>query len=179
MVAPPPGGSSINGGVNSRTRAILIRAMQVPRKKVMVVADSTRDSSGALQYALSHAVLEHDELILCHVDNPNNWIHAINLNTFLKVPPNLVTAAVHAMSFDQGNGNGIANLGIDPVKDFLEQIMNECNRVQPKLRVRIERVSLEAGRDKANTILHHSEVLGVDILVIGQRRSLFPKGNLG
>ncbi|KAK9940724.1 hypothetical protein M0R45_017367 [Rubus argutus] len=67
----------------------------------------------------------------------------------------------------------------DPVKDFLEQIINECNRVQPKLLVRIERVALEAGRDKANTILHHSEVLGVDILVIGQRRSLFPKGNLG
>ncbi|KAM5583334.1 hypothetical protein ABKV19_003302 [Rosa sericea] len=153
--------------------------MQAPAKKVLVVADPTRDSSGALQYALSHSVLEHDELILLHVENPSNWIHAFNLNTLLKIPPNLATVAAQAMSFDHGKGNGIANSGIEPVKDFLEEMKNECNRAKPKLNVRIERVTLEAGTDRANTILHHSEVLGVDIIVIGQRRSLFPKGHLG
>ena len=152
--------------------------MQAPGKRVLVVADPTRESSGALQYALSHSLLDHDELILFHVDNSSNWMHSFNLNTFLKITPNRANAAAHAMSSDHhGNATGTA---IDPAKDFLEEMKKECNRTKPKLNVRVERVALEAGKDRANTILHHSEVLGVDILVIGQRpRSLFSKGHLG
>ncbi|KAL6195476.1 hypothetical protein ACLB2K_031095 [Fragaria x ananassa] len=152
--------------------------MQEPAKTVLVVADPNRESSSALQYVLSHSVLDHDELILFHVENPSNWIHAFHFNTFLKIPP--ANAGVHAMSSDHGSGSGTANLEKGTaVKDFLEEMKKECNRTKPKLNVRIERVAFEAGRDRANTILHHSEVLGVDIVVIGQKRSLFAKGHLG
>lgn len=42
-------------------------------RKVMVVADPTRESAGALQYALSHVFVEKDELILIHVENNSAW----------------------------------------------------------------------------------------------------------
>ena len=55
-----------------------------PARKVMVVADPTLHSAAALQYALSHAMLEQDELILFHIENPNSWKNTFS--TFLRRP---------------------------------------------------------------------------------------------
>ncbi|KAG5236416.1 Universal stress protein [Salix suchowensis] len=96
-------------------------------RKVMVVADPSRESAGALQYALSHVVVENDELILLHVEI----------------------------------GDG----------DFLEAMRQVCQIAQPKIPVRLERTPLmEETKDKANTILSKSNLLSVDLLIIGQRR---------
>ncbi|KAJ6890357.1 hypothetical protein NC652_025100 [Populus alba x Populus x berolinensis] len=99
-------------------------------RKVMVVADPSRESAGALQYALSHVVVENDELILLHVESG-------------------------------GVGEG----------DFLEAMRQVCRIAQPKIPVRLERTQLmEETKDKANTILNKSNLLRVDLLIIGQRR---------
>ncbi|KAI4342631.1 hypothetical protein MLD38_027233 [Melastoma candidum] len=42
-------------------------------RKVMVVADPTRESSAAVQYTLSHGVVDRDELILLQVVNAGSW----------------------------------------------------------------------------------------------------------
>ncbi|KAG0459216.1 hypothetical protein HPP92_022344 [Vanilla planifolia] len=44
-----------------------------------------------------------------------------------------------------------------------------CEAAQPNVRVQIERVEME-GRDKAAAILSQTKILGIDLLVIGQRR---------
>uniref|UniRef100_A0A5B6ZEV4 UspA domain-containing protein n=1 Tax=Davidia involucrata TaxID=16924 RepID=A0A5B6ZEV4_DAVIN len=131
-----------------------------PARKVMVVADPTRESATALEYALSHAVLEHDTLILLHVENPNTWRNAFS---FFKRPSPAATSSPCSSSATDGGGGG----GLD----FLEAMMEACETAHPKQRVHVERVEMD-GKDKAAAILHHSTVHAVDILVIGQRKSL-------
>ena len=50
-----------------------------PTKKVMVVANPTWESVVALQYAISHVMLEKDELILLHVENPTSWHYTFSM----------------------------------------------------------------------------------------------------
>lgn len=139
-------------------------------KKVMVVVDPTRESAAALQYALSHAVIDNDEVILLHVDNPNSWKNAIT--TFLKRPNGgsanahaPATATATAASDGGGGGGGAAEV------DFLEEMKKASKVARPKLKVRTMRVELE-GKDKAAMIMAQTKSLGIDLLVIGQRRSL-------
>lgn len=131
-------------------------------RRVMVVADPTRESAGALQYALSHAVVEKDELILLHVENPGSWRNTFS--TFLRRPSHSAssTAAVAASFLEGGAADHV---------DFLEEMRSACKHAQPRVRVRVERVATE-GKEKATTILFQSMALRVDVLVIGQRRSL-------
>lgn len=126
----------------------------------MVVADPTRESAGALQYALSHAVLEEDELILLHVENPGSWRNTFSM--FLKWP-NLPVSAISAAS-TAGMEGGSGEV------DFLQEMRYACKLALPKMRVRVERLPIE-GKEKASTILSQAKALGVDILVVGQRRS--------
>ncbi|XP_041002251.1 uncharacterized protein LOC121247853 [Juglans microcarpa x Juglans regia] len=126
-------------------------------RKVMVVAEPNRESAVALQYALSHAVFEQDELILLHVGNPNSWRNTFS--TFLRKPS--ISSSSHATCADGSNGGEV---------DFLEEMKHACKITQPTLHVRVERVEME-GKDKAGVILFQSMALGVDLIVIGQRRS--------
>lgn len=131
-------------------------------RKVMVVADPTRESAGALQYALSHAVIEQDELILLHVENPGSWRNTIS--TFLKMPS---LGGTTTASLDLGGGGAAADgEGVD----FLEEMKHACRVSQPKVRVRVLRVEMD--KDRANTILSQSQIQGVDVIVIGQKRSI-------
>ncbi|EXC27688.1 hypothetical protein L484_009712 [Morus notabilis] len=129
-------------------------------RRVMVVADPTRESAGALQYALSHAVVEQDELILLHVENPSSWRNTFS--TFLRRPSHSATSTAAATFLEGGAGDHV---------DFLEEMRWACKLAQPRVRVRVERVAME-GKEKATTILFQSMAFGVDVLVIGQRRSL-------
>ncbi|KDP33338.1 hypothetical protein JCGZ_12887 [Jatropha curcas] len=129
-----------------------------PARKVMLVADPSRESAGALQYALSHVVLENDELILLHVENPGSW-----RNTF---------SFLRRSSFPS---NYIPNLEFGGDIDFLEAMKQICEVAQPKIRIRIEKMQTEArirDKDKGTAILAKSKMLGVDFIIIGQRRSL-------
>ncbi|CAB4292465.1 unnamed protein product [Prunus armeniaca] len=128
------------------------------RRRVMVVADPTQESAGALQYALSKAILENDELILFNVENPNSWRNT--LTTFLRRPSRSSGSAAASIEGSLGHA------------DFLEEMKNACKLAKPKVRVRVEKVALIEGKEKASIILDHSKALAVDVLIIGQRRSL-------
>ncbi|XAR62702.1 hypothetical protein NMG60_11017557 [Bertholletia excelsa] len=129
-----------------------------PARRVMVVADPTRESAAALQYTLSHVVLEDDTLILLHVGNSNVWRNPLS---FFKWP--LLSSILLNASSSNGNDGG------EP--DLLEAMKQVCEMAKPKLRVHVERVAME-GKEKAVVILQHSVLHSVDLLVIGQRRSL-------
>lgn len=125
-------------------------------RKVMVIADPGRESAGALQWALSHSVVEHDELILLHVENSASWRNSFT--TFLRRP-------------SQSNATfNAAETGGGEI-DFLDQMKKASEAVHPSVKVHIERVDM-GGKDKAATILMQCKELSVDVLVIGQRRSL-------
>lgn len=124
----------------------------------MVVADPTQESAGALQYALSKAILENDELILFNVENPNSWRNT--LTTFLRRPSRSSGSAAASIEASLGHA------------DFLEEMKKACKLAKPKVRVHVEKVALIEGKEKASIILDHSKALGVDVLIIGQRRSL-------
>ncbi|EOY06221.1 hypothetical protein QUC31_016395 [Theobroma cacao] len=129
-----------------------------PERKVMVVADPTPHSAAALQYALSHAMLEQDELILFHVENPNSWKNTFS--TFLRKP-----------SFSSASTAPSATEGASTDIDFLDQMKRACEIAQPNIPVRIEKTDMD-GKDKATVILSKCKALGIDLLIIGQRRSL-------
>ncbi|KAM7256248.1 hypothetical protein ACFE04_011989 [Oxalis oulophora] len=132
-----------------------------PGRKLMVVAEPTRESAAALQYALSHAVLEQDELILVHVENSNAnpWK---NTFSFLR-RPSLGTATSTTASGYEG---GIQEM------DFLEEMKRICELAQPRIRVLTERVPMEAKDNKASALLSKSKVIGADVVIVGQRRSI-------
>ncbi|XWS08713.1 hypothetical protein CRYUN_Cryun40dG0024600 [Craigia yunnanensis] len=130
-----------------------------PARKVMVVANPTPHSAAALQYALSHALLEQDELILFHIENPNSWKNTFS--TFLR-KPSFSSGATAPNSVPEGSSTDI---------DFLDQMKRACEIAQPKIPVRIEKTDID-GKDKATVILAKSKALGIDLIIIGQRRSL-------
>ncbi|KAG9447729.1 hypothetical protein H6P81_013857 [Aristolochia fimbriata] len=131
-------------------------------RKVMVVADPGRESTGALQWVLSHAVLDRDEIVLLHVE-----AHVLRRNSFSNFlkraqshPPSASTSSA-SMSERCCNGE----------PDFLESMRLRCVSAQPRVHVQIEKVEMEGGRDKAATILFQCNKRGIDLLVIGQRRT--------
>ncbi|CAL9045522.1 uncharacterized protein LOC135673973 [Musa acuminata AAA Group] len=132
------------------------------KRRVMVVADPGRESVGALEWALYHAVLEHDEIILLHIEQANAR-RSSALSAFLRRPPAAASPRVSphaAVGVADGKGD----------YEFLEVMRARCKFAQPKVRVQVERVELES-KDKATTILTCTKVFRVDLLVIGHRRS--------
>lgn len=134
-------------------------------RKVIVVADPTRESAAALQYALSHAVVKNDTLVLLHVENPNSWRNKISLFKKSSSGVNLASAADAASSADVGGGGSGGEL------DFLEEMKHACEIAQPKIQVCVEKVEM-GGKEKAAVILSRSVVHDADLLVVGQRRRL-------
>lgn len=127
-------------------------------RKVMVIAEPTRESAIALQYTLSHAIFEQDELILLHVGKyPSSRRNTFS--TFMRRPKVGSSSAIACS--DVGGGN----------VDFLEEMKHACKVAQPKLLVSVKRVEME-GKDKAGVILFLSKMLNIDLIFIGQRRSL-------
>ncbi|CAN6933627.1 unnamed protein product [Brassica oleracea] len=146
-------------------------------RRIMVIADPTRESAAALQYALSHAVLEQDELILVHVENNGgSWKNAFS--SFLRLPSS------SSSSNTSGSSPGAANLNASTANsasslaseigqgegNFLEQMRRICEVAQPKVPVHTECITMEG--IKAAAILLYGEKLGVDVIIIGQRRTI-------
>ncbi|XP_010023814.2 LOW QUALITY PROTEIN: uncharacterized protein LOC104414412 [Eucalyptus grandis] len=141
-------------------------------RKVMVVADPTRESAAALQYTLSHGVVERDELILLHVENPSSWM--TTLSTLFKRPlcglRNSQIGSSRRASMDQNGGSeGGGGGGLEV--DFLDEMKHLCEAAQPNVRVQTARVELEGDKDKASAILSQCSSHEIDVLIVGQRRS--------
>ncbi|KAB2092692.1 hypothetical protein ERO13_A02G043500v2 [Gossypium hirsutum] len=128
-------------------------------RNVMVVVDPTPQSAAALQYALSHALVEQDKLILFYIENPSSWKNA--LATFLRKSSNSSSSAPNSIS--EGA------FGTDA--DFLDQMRRACEVAQPKINIKIEKTDMD-GKDKASVILSKSKDLRIDLIIIGQKRSL-------
>lgn len=145
-------------------------------RRVMVVAEPTRESASALQYALSHGVVEQDELILLYIENPTSWKNTFS--TFFRshsvgngsASSLFIGANGIGSSCNNNTGGGGGGGGADV--DFLEEMKKACETARPKVRVRTTKTDLEGCRDKASVILGQCKLHGVDVLIIGQRRSL-------
>ncbi|KAG0459248.1 hypothetical protein HPP92_022376 [Vanilla planifolia] len=139
------------------------------KRRVMVVADPGRESAAALQWALSHAILEHDELILLHVDAPNSGSRRGGaFSVFLRRPTSIgpggggsligwsnhhsPLALVSSSSLSLPSMGSAANGTGEGEYEFLDAMRAACEAAQPNVRVQIERVEME-GRDKAAAIL--------------------------
>lgn len=145
------------------------KAATAAARKVMVIADATRESAGALQYTLSHAILDNDSLILLHVSNNNR---KTTFPFFKKTAPNSSQNSnnnVALTTTEQNVGGNSGSGGVD--LSFLEEMKTACKKVVPQIDVKIEVVTMD-GKDKANVILSQCSEHGIDLLVIGQRRTL-------
>ncbi|CAI9118017.1 OLC1v1019516C1 [Oldenlandia corymbosa var. corymbosa] len=148
----------------------------LPARKVMVVADPSRESAAALQYALSHAVVENDTLILLHVENPNHSTWRIPFSAIFRRPSNGSVAASPKNASTSiegviGAGGTNAGAGGEGTIDFLEAMKHACVIAYPNLKVQTENVGMD-GKDKGSVILAQSTAHGVELLIVGQRTSL-------
>uniref|UniRef100_A0A7N0USG5 UspA domain-containing protein n=1 Tax=Kalanchoe fedtschenkoi TaxID=63787 RepID=A0A7N0USG5_KALFE len=155
-------GGVINGKRQARAMDADGRSGGAPARKVMVVADPTRESAAALEYALYHAVLEKDDLTLLHVDNVNSWRNSFA--TFLKRQPSTSHGTTPAPPAEGHGGQGNS--------DFLEEMKKACKIAQPKMHVQIVKVELEGNNNKGATILSQANSMFIDLLIVGQRQSL-------
>ncbi|KAI3677838.1 hypothetical protein L6452_37108 [Arctium lappa] len=141
-------------------------------RKVMIVADPTRESASALRYVLSHVGLGNDTLYLLHVETPAFWKNG--LLYFKKQTPGSSTTPSPTPAARQGVvghvGIGISGC-IGGNVDFLEQMKQACEVMNPKLRVKVLKVEMD-GKEKANVIISQAKVHGIDLLVVGKRQSL-------
>ncbi|KAL3648723.1 hypothetical protein CASFOL_005126 [Castilleja foliolosa] len=132
-------------------------------RKVMVVVDPTRESASALQYALSHAVVESDSLILFHVENPNAWRNPFG--AFFKRP-----------NARGSGGSSVPEMFVESCirreVDFLYAMKQACMTTHPKVKVAVVKAEMADGKDKASVILGHCKDHKVDLLIVGHRRSL-------
>lgn len=159
-------------------------------RKVMVIVDTNRDSAAALQYALSHAILDNDRLILLFIDNHNNnynnpWknpFHAIfkkqisSFSSSSSSSSNTSAASLSLMTVETKNnsngGVGCTGGGGGVVHaDLIEEMKKVCKICKPKLEIVVEKVEITDGKDKASTILSESTKHGIELLIIGQKRS--------
>ncbi|CAN6318239.1 unnamed protein product [Urochloa humidicola] len=142
-----------------------------PTKKprlVMVVADPGRESTAAMEWALSHAIVEGDDIILLHVNMP--LYHPNSGGGGGGAGPSRSSSGGSA-------GSPIAALlggavAADGGGDFMEAMRAACKARYPRARVHGERVepATEGREAKAQTILAESQRRRVELLVIGHRR---------
>lgn len=126
---------------------------------VMIVADPGRESTAAMEWALSHSIVEGDDILLLHVNMPH---------------PHNGAAGPSRSSSGGTAGSPIAALlggGVDG-GDFMEAMRAACKARYPRARVHGKRVepATEGREAKAQTILAESQRRGVELLVIGHRR---------
>nr|XP_043638524.1 uncharacterized protein LOC122609560 [Erigeron canadensis] len=137
------------------------------RRKVMVVAEPTRESAAALHYVLSHVIFDNDILYLLHVENPNFWKNKISCFIKQSSTSSSTPDARESIGCNVGGGGGCLGDNVD----FLDQMKSACELVHPKLKVKVSKVESEA-RDKGYVIISQTKVLGIDLLVVGKRQSL-------
>jgi len=143
---------------------VAMEGQDAPARKVMVVVDPTRESAVALQYALSHAVLEKDTLILFHVENSN--VRKNPFGSFFRK---------HTTQLAGSGGTTASSSSLEAsggIMEFLEAMKHACEIAHPNLKILVRKADMVDGKDKASIILAQTIAQKIDLLVIGQRRSL-------
>ncbi|KAL6641041.1 hypothetical protein ACP70R_019222 [Stipagrostis hirtigluma subsp. patula] len=141
-------------------------------RRVMIVADPGRESAAAMEWALSHAIAEGDDVLLLHVNMPNPNSGAAGGGTAPSRSGSGGSVSSPLAVFLGGGGAGSGAAGADAGGDFMEAMRAACSARYPRARVRGVRVEPATdGREaKAQTILAESQRRGVELLVIGLRR---------
>ncbi|XP_042059045.1 uncharacterized protein LOC121803446 [Salvia splendens] len=147
-------------------------------RRVMVVADGSRESATALQYALSHALMDNDSLILLHVAPPRNAFGG-----FFKNPISPGSARFGGSPTSSGEGSVGRNRsrggnGSGGEADFLDGMKRACAAAKPTLKVAVEKAEVVEGKDKAAVIVSHSAASNVELLIIGRKRNALSKSIL-
>lgn len=134
------------------------------QRLVMIIADPGRESTAAMEWALSHAVLEGDDILLLHVNMPPNG--AAGGAGPSRSGSGGSAGSPLAVFLGGGGGSGAGD------GEFIEAMRAACKARHPRARVHAERVepATEGREAKAQTILAESQRRGVELLVIGQRR---------
>ncbi|GKB88566.1 adenine nucleotide alpha hydrolases-like superfamily protein [Tanacetum coccineum] len=143
------------------------------RRKIMVVAEPTRESAAALHYVLSHVIFENDILYLLHVENPTFWKNRISCFMIQSLSASSSSSSSHTTASRGVVGGHIGGDGgcVGGNVDFLNQMKSACEIMHPRLKVKALKVETDA-RDKAYAIMAQTKVHGIDLLVIGKRQSL-------
>lgn len=102
---------------------------------MMVVSDPTNESINALQYTLSHAMHENDDVILMHVTHSKK---AMSIKSFFR-RRNSDPGLTDISNFDA------ANEGRHCGGDFLDVMKKACKAAYPNSRVRVEKVEQAKG----------------------------------
>ncbi|KAG6394867.1 hypothetical protein SASPL_145457 [Salvia splendens] len=148
-------------------------------RRVMVVADGSREAAGALQYALSHAVVDNDTLILLHVEHaappPKTGFGGLLKNPISPAAPRLGVPT----SSGEGSVGGRSGRGGGGEVDFLDGMKRACAAAKPMVKVAVEKAEVAEGKEKGAVIVAHSAASNVELLIIGQKRSSFSKSILG
>ena len=132
------------------------------KRLVMIIADPGRDSTAAMEWALSHSIVEGDDILLLHVNMPPSGAPG-------GAPPSRTGSGGSA----SGSHLGVFLGGGDSADgEFMESMRAACKARHPRARVHAERVepATEGREAKAQTILAESQRRGVELLVIGHRR---------
>ncbi|XWS23063.1 hypothetical protein CRYUN_Cryun29cG0089500 [Craigia yunnanensis] len=110
-------------------------------RKIMIVADSSIEAKGAIQWALSHTVQCQDTVILLYVTKPSKQVPALN---------------------DESDKNR-APRACEPVSS----LKNMCKQKRPEVEVE---VAVVQGKEKGPTIVEEAKKQGVALLVLGQKK---------
>lgn len=145
-------------------------------RRVMVAVDMTyatnRESATALQYALSHAVLENDILFLVFVYNPNaKRIKPFHANTKILFKNQTSLSTSSSCSSSNAGGGDDDDDEVDD-DDVMEQVKKICNICKPRLEIVVEKMEIRDEEDKGSVILSASRKHGIELLIIGQKRSI-------
>ncbi|XP_047095565.1 uncharacterized protein LOC124707925 [Lolium rigidum] len=132
------------------------------KRLVMIIADPGRESTAAMEWALSHSIVEGDDILLLHVNMPPSGAPG-------GAPPSRTGSGGSSSSSSLGvflGGGGSADA------EFMETMRAACKARHPRARIHAERVepATEGREAKAQTILAESQRRGVELLVIGHRR---------
>ncbi|XP_062204957.1 autophagy-related protein 9 [Phragmites australis] len=159
------------GGASGGGRGAGAGAAPAKPRLVMIVADPGRESTAAMEWALSHAVVEGDDILFLHVNmpHPNSGAAGGGAGPSRTGSGGSVGSPLAALL--GGGGGGGSGAGAD-AGDFMEAMRTACKARHPRARVRAVRVepATEGREAKAQTILAESQRRGVELLVIGHRR---------
>lgn len=142
------------------------------KRRVMVVAEATAESVAALQYVLSHAMQDKDDLILINVaPQPRPSKRAPFIKSFFRRHSDPGLAGISnfdpvSIDAERGGGGG----GNGGGKDFLQVMKRACKGTFPNSRIWVEKVEQGSLDNKGALILSRCKELLVDLLVVGQRR---------
>ncbi|KAJ4777547.1 Adenine nucleotide alpha hydrolases-like superfamily protein [Rhynchospora pubera] len=133
------------------------------KRCVMLVADPGRETISALEWALSHAFVENDEVILLHVEPATGA--GLRRGT-----------SSSSFGFLKRTSTGTGEVDgkvVDGEYEFLATMKAMCQARHPTVPVNIETVEMDERVDKATMILAEANRRNVDMIIIGQRRSSF------